>query len=231
LSADQQAAMGFFCGSNVATLANHVTSCNLPFSPRLSLAYSPNKADGLLGKIIGGPGKTSISAGYGIFYSVIQGNTIAFDEPQSPYGSTYASAGGAPLFAAPFINATDGAVHVQPFPLKFPPLNASIDHPNPNIDFSPFLPQAGMTTPNPNNTYPYNENYFFSIERQLAANTVLGLSYVGSQAHHLLVVYSANPAIRPFVWRSANLAPRRQGRPPADPLARVRLTQLPPARL
>src|SRR5258705_5830141 len=50
-----------------------------------------------------------------------------------------------------------------------------------------------MTAPNPNNTYPYNENYFFSIERQLAANTVLSLSYVGSQAHHLLLVHSANP--------------------------------------
>ena len=50
-----------------------------------------------------------------------------------------------------------------------------------------------MTAPPPSNTYPYNENYFFSIERQLAANTVLSLSYVGSQAHHLLVVYSANP--------------------------------------
>lgn len=31
LSADQQAAMGFFCGSNVATLTNQITSCNLPF--------------------------------------------------------------------------------------------------------------------------------------------------------------------------------------------------------
>jgi hypothetical protein len=50
-----------------------------------------------------------------------------------------------------------------------------------------------MTAPPPSNTYPYTENYFFSIERQLAANTVLSLSYVGSQAHHLLVTYSANP--------------------------------------
>jgi hypothetical protein len=50
-----------------------------------------------------------------------------------------------------------------------------------------------MTAPYPGNTYPYNENYFFSIERQLANNYVLSLSYVGSQAHHLLLVYSANP--------------------------------------
>jgi len=162
------------------------------FAPRFGLAYSPNKADGFLGKLIGGPGKTSIRAGYGMFYSVIQGNTVAIDEPQPPYGLSYTSPG-PPLFATPFITAADGTTHVNPFPLTFPPLNASASHPNPNIDFAPFLPQAGMTTPFNGNTYPYNENYFFSIERQLSAGTLLSLSYVGSQAHHLLIVYSSNP--------------------------------------
>jgi hypothetical protein len=149
------------------------------FSPRLGVAWSPK-------------GTTSIRAGFGIFYSVIQGNTIGIDEPQPPYGLSYTSSG-RPLFATPFINSADGAVHVNPFPLTFPPLNASAQHPNPSIDYSPFLPQAGMTAPPPWNTYPYNENYFLSIERQLRGNTLLSLSYVGSQAHHLLVVYSANP--------------------------------------
>jgi hypothetical protein len=161
------------------------------FSPRLGLAYSPSGAGGPLGKILGS-GKTSIRAGYGVFFSVIQGNTIAIDEPQPPYGLSYTSPG-PPLFAAPFISAADGAQHVQPFPLSFPPLNASVNHPNSNIDFSPFIPQAGMTAPDPKNTYPYNENYFLSIERQLGLNTLLSLSYVGSQAHHLLVIYSINP--------------------------------------
>jgi hypothetical protein len=103
------------------------------------------------------------------------------------------SSSGRPLFATPFVNAANGEVHVNPFPLTFPPLNASVSRPNPNIDYSPFLPLAGMTAPPPWNTYPYNENYFLSVERQLGANTLLSLSYVGSQAHHLLVVYSANP--------------------------------------
>ncbi|HEV2199592.1 MAG TPA: carboxypeptidase regulatory-like domain-containing protein [Bryobacteraceae bacterium] len=164
------------------------------FAPRLGVAYSPSTSTGLLGKMIGGPAKTSIRAGYGIFYSVIQGNTIGIDEPQPPYGLSYTSSG-RPLFATPFINASDGTVHVNPFPLTFPPLNATSSNPNPNIDFSPFIPQAGMDAPPPSNTYPYNENYFLSIERQLVANSVLSLSYVGSQAHHLLTVVSANPGI------------------------------------
>jgi hypothetical protein len=161
------------------------------FAPRLGLAYSPSKGNGILGKIIGGPGKTSIRAGYGMFYSVIQGNTVAIDEPQPPYGTSYT--GQSVLFATPFINAADGTAHVNPFPLTFPPLNASADHPNSSIDFSPFLPQAGMTAPPPGNTYPYAENYFLSVERQFSADTVLSFSYVGSEAHHLLVIYSANP--------------------------------------
>ena len=161
------------------------------FSPRLGLAYSPNIADGWFGKILGGPGKTSIRAGYGVFYSVIQGNTIAFDEPQPPYGLSYTSPV-PPLFATPFTAAT-GELGINPFPLTFPPLNASVSHPNPNIDYSRFPSIAGMTAPPPTNTYPYTENYFLSFERNLDSNTVLDLTYVGSEAHHLLVVYSANP--------------------------------------
>src|SRR5258708_13618634 len=50
-----------------------------------------------------------------------------------------------------------------------------------------------MTAPPPTNTYPYAQNYFLSLEGQFTADTVLSFSYVGSEAHHLLVIYSANP--------------------------------------
>jgi len=147
----------------------------------------------MLGKILGGAGKTSIRASYGIFNTMIQGNTLAFDEPQPPYGLSYTS-GVPPLFATPFIG-TDGSVHVNPYPIIFPPLNgASASHPNSSIIYDNiFNPQAGMTAPPPWDTYPYTENYFFSIERQLPGAMVLSLSYVGSEAHHVIVVYSANP--------------------------------------
>jgi len=160
------------------------------FAPRLGLAYSPSASKGILGKIVGGPGKTSIRAGYGMFYTVVQGNLLAFDEPQPPYGLSYT--GNNTLFATPF-TAAAGELGANPFPIVFPPLNASASHPNSSIDFSGFLPIQGMTAPPPTNTYPYAENYFLSIQRALDANTVLNLSYVGSQAHHLIVVYSANP--------------------------------------
>ena len=54
------------------------------FSPRVGIAWSPGKSDGLLGKILAGAGNTSIRLGYGIFYSVVQGLSLAFDLPQPP---------------------------------------------------------------------------------------------------------------------------------------------------
>ncbi len=40
------------------------------FAPRIGFAYSPDTTEGLLGKLFGGPGKTSIRVGYGIFYQL-----------------------------------------------------------------------------------------------------------------------------------------------------------------
>jgi hypothetical protein len=76
-----------------------------------------------------------------------------------------------------------------------------------------------MTAPYLGNTYPYSENYFFSMERELRSDTVLSLSYVGSQAHHLLLVYSANPgnpALCLALSRPSAVAP---GSPTCGPFA------------
>jgi len=162
------------------------------FSPRFGIAWSPGNSSGLLGKISGGAGNMSIRAGYGMFYSVIRGQVLGFDLPQPPYGLSYTSPG-PPLFATPFMTAANGSFTGNPFPLNFPPLNTSIKNPDSNYDFSVFEPIAGATGPSPFNTFPYNENYFLSIERQLGQNTLISAAFVGSQAHHLLVTYSVNP--------------------------------------
>jgi hypothetical protein len=162
------------------------------FSPRVGIAYSPGARDGLLSKITGGPGSSSIRAGYGIFYSVIEGNTMAIDEPQPPYGLSYTSPG-PPLFAQPYMTAANGSFTGNPFPLNFPSLNTSIKNPNTTQSFAPFVPLNGMTAPVPWDTYPYTEHYFLSAERQFGQHLMLSASYVGNQSHHLLLVYSNNP--------------------------------------
>jgi hypothetical protein len=175
-----------------------------------TLAPSGNRLEPRVGLAYALSGKTSIRAGGGLFYSVIQGNTVAFIEPQPPFGQSYTSPG-PPLFATPFVTAANGAFQGQPFPIHFPQLNfASTRRPDTSVDFSPFIPINGLTTINPHNTFPYNENYFLSIEREVARDTLFSLSYVGSQAHHLLVIYSVNPgnpAICLALSRRSSVAP------------------------
>ncbi len=53
----------------------HVPSTLAPtqyhnFSPRLGIAYSPSVDSGFLAKITGGPGKMSLRAGFGMFYTL-----------------------------------------------------------------------------------------------------------------------------------------------------------------
>jgi hypothetical protein len=43
------------------------------------------------------------------------------------------------------------------------------------------------------NKIPYSEEYMLSIQHGFGNNTVLDVSYVGNQAHHLLVLREANP--------------------------------------
>ena len=98
------------------------------FAPRIGLAYSPNVQKGLLAKILGGPGKTSIRAGYGLFYTAFEGLSAGIMSANPPYGYDYTSLA-PPLFATPFVTAASGQNVGQRFPLSFPAFGASARSP------------------------------------------------------------------------------------------------------
>ena len=166
---------------------------NLDFAPRVGLAYSPEAKDGtLLGKILGGPGKTSIRAGFGMYYTAIEALTVGILAANPPFGTTYSSPA-PPLFATPFITASTGQDQGQPFPFNLVTQKASSSNPDPNVNWSQYEPISGIPAYASTNRIPYVEQYSLSIERQLRANTVFSASYVGAQAHRLLVMVEANP--------------------------------------
>jgi hypothetical protein len=166
---------------------------HLDFTPRVGLAYSPQaKDDTLLSKILGGPGKTSIRAGFGMYYTAIEALTVGILAANPPFGSTYSSPS-PPLFATPFITASTGQVQAQPFPMALVTGKASSSNPDPDVDWSRYEPISGIPGYAATNRIPYVEQYSLSIQRQLRANTVFTASYVGAQAHRLLVMIEANP--------------------------------------
>jgi hypothetical protein len=163
------------------------------FSPRFGLVYSPDvQSENWLGKILGGPGKTSIRAGFGMYYTSIEALTIGVLAANAPYGTTYSSPA-PPLFANPFITAASGQNLGQYFPVALAPLNSSINHPDPNIDWSQYEPITGIPAYPVTNRIPYTEQYMVSLERQLGNNTLLSASYIGNQSHRLLVLVESNP--------------------------------------
>jgi hypothetical protein len=166
---------------------------NLDFAPRVGLAWSPEAGeDTLLGKILGGPGQTSVRAGFGVYYTAIEALTVGILAGNAPFGITYSSPA-PPLFATPFITASTGQNQGQPFPVALATGKASSSDPDANINWSQYEPITGVPGYPTTNRIPYVDEYMLSLERQLGANTVLSASYVGTQGHRLLVLLEANP--------------------------------------
>lgn len=159
------------------------------FAPRLGMAWSPNVSGGVLGKILGGPGKTSIRAAAGIYYTAIQDAGLFIEVADAPFGLFWVSQSPV-LFDQPFLTRADGSSQVQRFPFVLPvPGSPSIK----NLDWSVFLPITSSPGYQPGNKLPYAEHYNFSLQRELSSSTVLTLAYVGTEGHKLFAQYEANP--------------------------------------
>ncbi len=154
--------------------------------PRFGLAYSPNFSSGFLHRLFGDTGKSSIRAGYGMYYTNIEGaNTFNF--AAAPY-SLFFFTGYNPEFSTPFINRQTGVNVGQKFPVL--PVTASSV-----IDWTQFEPFSGNRDPLVDSPSPYAEHLNFSIQRQLTSNTLLTLAYVGTFGHHLIVNADNNQSI------------------------------------
>ncbi len=163
------------------------------FAPRIGIAYAPRFESGLLKRMFGDSDQSSIRASYGIFYTAFPGLSAGVMYAVPPFGYNYLTPEPS-LFATPFINAANGAQNTNPFPLTFPPHNVRAKDPDTTFDWPPVIPIAADPYFYYRNAVPYTDNYMLSIERQITAKTLLTMSYVGDQGHHILAVVSTNPS-------------------------------------
>ncbi len=159
------------------------------FAPRAGLAYSPNFTDGILRKIFGGPGKSSIRAAYGIYYTSIEDLNLFYEVGDAPFGLYWSSSVPVEL-NEPWVDAETGQSIGQRFPFTFPvpgsPANKTLNY----AQYEPITFSPGYSI---HNRLPYAEHMNFSIQRELTKSTVLTLAYVGTQGHRLISQYDANP--------------------------------------
>ncbi len=157
------------------------------FAPRVGLAYSPGGMDGILGKILGGAGKTSIRSAFGIYYlgAADLGNFGLIGD--APFGIYWQSTAPS-LFATPFQTRATGVAQLNPFPFAFPSPGSPA---NKTLDFTKFYPlySPGYDV---NNKITYAEHYHLTLQRELSKSMVWTLGYVGTQTHRLEVNYQPN---------------------------------------
>jgi hypothetical protein len=155
------------------------------FAPRIGLAWSPSADGGVLRRLFGGPGKTSIRAGFGVFYNPVEQLVLEQFSAEPPFGgSTFLFN---TQFNTPFLSQDGGTAFPNPF-------NGILNPPRGQpVDWSLFRPILlfGQAAKNPRTQYA--EQYNLTIQREVAKNMVLQLAYVGRQGHRLLASQDLNP--------------------------------------
>ena len=154
------------------------------FGPRLGLNWSPGSHDGWLDKLTGGPGKTSVSMGFGIFYNPIEQLVLEQFSAEPPFGGSNFI--GSPFLQTPYVDQT-GAVFANPFTGILNPKRGT------PVDWSSFASSVYFGQFPPNMRPQYQDQYNLTIKRELPGNMLLQVAYVGSQGHRLLATYEVNP--------------------------------------
>ena len=157
------------------------------FAPRIGLAWSPGATEGWLAKLTGGPGKTSIRMGFGLFYNPMEQLVLEQFSAEPPFGGSAFSSN--PLFNLPFEaqagfsipNVFRGVINQTPqtpCPTSGGPAGC--------VDWSNFRPLLLFGEFDPNLHAQYSDQYNFTIQRQIGRDMIFQIGYVGTQGHHLL---------------------------------------------
>ena len=154
-------------------------------APRFALAYSPHAASGFWHSLFGDHGKSSIRAGYGIYYDHFGEGVVNTFDREGSWGLTTT------------ISNPAGVTSVDTSPRFTGLLGAANLPPSPGVPTPHGFPYTPSTNPNTyglaiawgiddNLKTPYSHVVDFSLTRELAHNFVVEATYTGRFAHHLL---------------------------------------------
>ena len=143
------------------------------FAPRIGIAWSP-----------GDSGKTSIRAGFGLFYNPVEQLILEQFSAEPPFGGSTFVANN--FFNTPFLGQ-DGTVFPNPFSGILNPQSGQA------VDWSLFRPILLFGQFQPKQRSQYAEQYNLTIQHEIKKDLVLQVAYVGSQGHRLFISRDLNP--------------------------------------
>ncbi len=143
-------------------------------APRIGIAWSPGKS-----------GKTSVRAGWGIFYNPIEELVLAQFGAEPPFGGSTSLSN--TFFNTPFVSQ-NGVQSPNPFTGFIDPTRGQ------PVDLSIFRPMLFYGDFQPHLRSQYTAQYNLTIQRQLGNNLMAQIGYVGSEGHRLLASHDINPS-------------------------------------
>jgi hypothetical protein len=146
-------------------------------APRIALAYSPQSDSGWAKRLFGGPGKTSIRAGFGLYYDAFGQSLIRIADATSlGFSATLQNPGTQTYMTVPRF------IGINQIPAGLLPAA-------PPGGFPQVAPDAFAATSGVDSSIhsPYAINIDFSIGRDLSHGFHLETSYIGHLARHSLV--------------------------------------------
>jgi hypothetical protein len=163
---------GFIIAAKNSPFGSHISNTdNKNFAPRIGVAWDPF-----------GNGKTSVRAGYGIFYDATLVGTFEqniFNDP--PFTTTPS------IVNAPFTNPSGGNLNISANPPAFGGSGSAA-----------FISLPWHT--------PYTQQWSLDVQRQLKKDMLVDIGYYGNNAHHLLGVEDINE-VPPGVGAANGLNP------------------------
>ncbi len=183
------------------------------WAPRVSIAYSPKATSGISKLLFGGPDKTSIRAGWGIFYDAFGEGLEKSIASSVGFATTVASGPNQPIGGTtPIFNGF----------YNLPPLST---FPTPPAGGFPQTISAGSllqaTSFDDSLRAPYTENLSISLQRELKGGYMLQVSFINRESHRSLIgedmatptnlvdtqsgqtYYQAVAALAPYVYAKA----------------------------
>jgi hypothetical protein len=148
------------------------------FAPRVAIAYSPQGTSGLSKFLFGGPGKTSVRAGWGMFYDLIG----------QPLAQTYANS--ALGFSTSLSNPPNALTSINaPRFTSFSSIPAGLLPAAPKGGFPQVAPDLFAITNSIDNTLksPYTINMNLSVGRDLGHGFYVQGAYVGRLSRASLI--------------------------------------------
>jgi hypothetical protein len=165
---------GFIIAGKNSPFGSHVSNNdNKDFAPRIGVAWDPF-----------GNGKTSVRAGYGIFYDATLVGTFEQNVFNDPPFTTSVS-----IAQAPFTNPSGGNLNISANPPAFGGSGSAA-----------FIALPWHT--------PYTQQWSLDVQHQLKKDMMVDIGYYGNNAHHLLGVVDINE-VQPGVGVAQGLNPAK----------------------